>query len=1380
VASFHKKNVQGGHEFQNVSKINTIIGLFQSNPFFEGGLAMSKKLIFLISLTLVLGAALPSIAANDPNLVGWWKFDGNALDSSGYGRDGTLVGDAQLVDNGLFDGALSLDGNGDYVTITGYKGIVADRTDPNNPTQRPFSVACWVNTTAAGGSLVCWGSSDGTGVGGQYQNFRIDGGRLRAEHGNGRFRGTALVNDGEWHHVAMTVAEGANLQPPGTQLYVDGQEDVQGADTSNAQNIWNITADADVGIGVRSSSGDRFFNGMFDDVRIYDRVLDANEVVLLAKHPRSYAPDPANGALVEDTSVLLQWTPGGYAAEHDVYFGTNPNPGPDQLIGRQSTTTYLASGLVQDQTYYWRIDDIEADGTVHTGDVWSFWVPPQRAYNPQPEDSLINTLTNVTLSWTGGWSPIMHAVYFGTDHDQVANATGAAPQMDIGYDPGPLQKDTTYYWRVDEFYGSNWVTGPVWSFKTLPAVPLAQDPNLVAWYTFDEGAGKTAVDWSGHDDNGQLVGDVQWAEGVLGGAVQFDGSGGDYIEAPEALNVTGTHSRTVTAWIKTADYGEIVSWGQDAAGQKWIFRVQESNGTLGAIRVEVNGGYQVGSIDVRDNEWHNVAAVLADDGSPDVNEIALYVDGFKENISAQLAAAINTASGVVRIGQSPWGSRPFRGLIDDVRIYDKAFTEQQMRQTFGNPALAYDPQPAYGATVDVRSILSWTAGDGAAQHDVYLGTDPNAVAAADASDATGIYRGRQADATYTPADGLAWTTTYYWRVDEVAADGTISKGHVWTFATSDSIVLYDVETPLQYDNTVAPYVSETSLDVTPPQNWSVAGNKGIGRIAISYTGQAAPGSVTVDDANGTIAVVGRGSDIWNTADQFEYAYTMLTGDGSMIVKVDSLAFTDPWTKAGLMIRESLDPGSAFAAVYATGANGVRFQARTAADQAAVSDSAVVTDEQKALNAPVWLKIERTFPTISAYYSTDGVTWTPMSWNPQVIPMSPAPIYIGLAVTSHSGASTYAEAVFSNLSSDGGVAAGPLTPAEIGLPSNSAEPMYLVLQDASGATSVVYNPDPAATQQASLTDWIVDLDQFNIDRTAVAKVTLGVGNLDNPTPGGTGLITISNVRLLPRLPKIIFVSFHGADDAPAAAAAAVGFTEASDKGYTDLLKANGYNVTRYLTTNDPDPNVLNAADLVIISRAVSSSGYQNDGATAWNTRITAPMMILGGYVLRSSRMGYTTGSDMVDTTGDIKLTVSDPTNPIFAGIALTDGTMDNPYASGTVVLPTDGVTVSRGISINNDPPDDEGMVLATVAQASADTGPVGGMVIAEWPAGATLQHSGGAGTDVLAGPRLVFLTGSREPSGVTGGEAAGLFDLYNDGTKMFLNAVKYMVSVGAPQ
>ena len=271
------------------------------------------------------------------------------------------------------------------------------------------------------------------------------------------------------------------------------------------------------------------------------------------------------------------------------------------------------------------------------------------------------------------------------------------------------------------------------------------------------------------------------------------------------------------------------------------------------------------------------------------------------------------------------------------------------------------------------------------------------------------------------------------------------------------------------------------------------------------------------------------------------------------------------------------------------------------------------------------------------------------------------------------------------------------------------------------------------------------------------------------------IYIDNIQLLgtepqpPAGPKIIWVSFHGADDAPSAGAKGNGFTEAPDKGYTDLLKANGYDVTRYIQTGTPDVNVLNAADLVIVSRSVASGSYQNAAATRWNTTVSAPMMILNGYTTRKSRLGFNVGSTIPDTTGDISLTANDPAHPIFAGITLTNGTMNNPYAG--VLKYADGVA-ARGISIVTEAATPGGTVLATLSAASG-TVPAGAMVIAEWPAGATVTHDTGAVADVLAGPRLVLLTGSREAASGKSSETAGMYDLYPDGEQLFLNAVKYM-------
>jgi len=303
---------------------------------------------------------------------------------------------------------------------------------------------------------------------------------------------------------------------------------------------------------------------------------------------------------------------------------------------------------------------------------------------------------------------------------------------------------------------------------------------------------------------------------------------------------------------------------------------------------------------------------------------------------------------------------------------------------------------------------------------------------------------------------------------------------------------------------------------------------------------------------------------------------------------------------------------------------------------------------------------------------------------------------------------------------------------------------------------------------------VDLSSVNTNLESVTKLVIGVEGSN-----ASGLIFIDDIKLHPDagpadpgssgLPLIAWVSFHADDNVPSADAAGAGFTEAPDKPYTDLLEANGYEVMRYITTSSPDLDVLNAVDLVIVSRSVASSGYQEDGATAWNS-VATPMIIAGGYSTRFSRMGFTVASTMGDTTGDITLAVNTPSHPVFAGIQLSGGTMVNPFA-GIAVYPTDGTTLARGISVNTDPLNDDGTLLAAVATADDPT--VGGMMIGEWQAGASMTHAGGAGTDILAGHRLVFLTGAREADGISG-DTAGLYDLYEDGEKMFLNAVDYML------
>jgi len=139
------------------------------------------------------------------------------------------------------------------------------------------------------------------------------------------------------------------------------------------------------------------------------------------------------------------------------------------------------------------------------------------------------------------------------------------------------------------------------------------------------------------------------------------------------------------------------------------------------------------------------------------------------------------------------------------------------------------------------------------------------------------------------------------------------------------------------------------------------------------------------------SVSASGADIWGGADQFRFVYQPLLGDGTISACVHSLTHSDDWAKAGVMIRESLFPDSAFAMAVTTPSNGVDLQYRTSTAGGAGMASAVSGA------APVWVSLARSGSTFTAQMSSDGSTWTPLG--SISIPMR-ANVYIGLAVTAH--------------------------------------------------------------------------------------------------------------------------------------------------------------------------------------------------------------------------------------------------------------------------------------------------------------------------------------------------------------------------------------------
>ncbi|MHC4699731.1 MAG: MBL fold metallo-hydrolase [Planctomycetota bacterium] len=488
-----------------------------------------------------------------------------------------------------------------------------------------------------------------------------------------------------------------------------------------------------------------------------------------------------------------------------------------------------------------------------------------------------------------------------------------------------------------------------------------------------------------------------------------------------------------------------------------------------------------------------------------------------------------------------------------------------------DPTQARAPAPADGATVQISDVtaLSFTAGGHAAWHDIYFGRDQEAVAGADSADTTGIYRGRFDVSGYILPETLEWGATYYWRIDEGEADDAIHAGEVWSFTVADYLLVDDFE---QYDtgenqiwyswkdgvgygssgddlffagngtgasvgdettdsyaeetevyggNKSMPYFydngkeggagwSQATLTLDYPRDWT---EQGVGELSLWFKGHPAYVGGFGEDPAGTYTISASGSDIWDASDQFHFAYKEITGAGTIQARVLSVGHTDDWAKAGVMIRDSLDAGSAHAMLAMTPANGIWFGRRAAAGQSSVSTK--LPD----LAAPQWVKLERTIGgLVRASYSPDGNTWTPVG-TPESVTMN-APIYIGLALTSHNPDAT-CEAQFSDVTFPGTDVDAGWTDEDVGMIANAPEPMYVAVGDGAGASAVVYHDDPNATVTDDWAHWKIPLRQFadqGVNLTDVDEIAIGFGDSGAPgQTGGSGKMYFDDIRLY-RLPE----------------------------------------------------------------------------------------------------------------------------------------------------------------------------------------------------------------------------------------------------------------------
>ncbi|MHC4584231.1 MAG: LamG-like jellyroll fold domain-containing protein [Planctomycetota bacterium] len=336
---------------------------------------MFEKLIYLISLVLLLGLAADRANADiTTDLVGYWKLDDNANDSSGNNYHGEEFGNPFYVP-GMIDQAMDFDGPEQSVYIPEFTAV---------QNQDEVTICMWVKADRnIGEDQVMW-FTDEDGSYGRVR-FGINGDEWEFKHGDGGSNPNAddggnPIILGEWTHLA-----GVRKNNDRLELFVNAisAERIAFGVAGVAEPQASIGAERRSPTSIRNP-----FDGVIDEVRFYTRALTVADIQELfaftgAMPTLASYPDPPDKKTDVPREVVLSWKPGEFAPQingHKVYLSENFNDVNDGIGGiTQSADNYTPEQRLDfDKTYYWRVDELNTppDNTVFEGVIWSFTTEP--------------------------------------------------------------------------------------------------------------------------------------------------------------------------------------------------------------------------------------------------------------------------------------------------------------------------------------------------------------------------------------------------------------------------------------------------------------------------------------------------------------------------------------------------------------------------------------------------------------------------------------------------------------------------------------------------------------------------------------------------------------------------------------------------------------------------------------------------------------------------------------------------------------------------------------------------------------------------------------------------------------------------------------------
>jgi len=219
------------------------------------------------------------------------------------------------------------------------------------------------------------------------------------------------------------------------------------------------------------------------------------------------------------------------------------------------------------------------------------------------------------------------------------------------------------------------------------ATPALSD-GLVGYWNFDEGGGLTAYDRSGNLNHGTLTNmdaDTDWTDGQLGGALDFDGSN-DYVEVGDTNVLDISSSFSISVWIlkgSNTGYDMILMKTPDQNNANYYITTTSDEIAMGFTDVPANWNEcATSATNIVTSAWYHLVGVFDDDG----NTQTIYVNSLSQAVTGTCAPAVSpqTNAGSIYVGESQLsgGGEWFDGIIDDVRIYNRALTPTEVRRLY--------------------------------------------------------------------------------------------------------------------------------------------------------------------------------------------------------------------------------------------------------------------------------------------------------------------------------------------------------------------------------------------------------------------------------------------------------------------------------------------------------------------------------------------------------------------------------------------------------------------------------------------------------------------------------------------------------------------------